>query len=93
MKLVQKIINTLLFSMAFYSISVYANDLDRDINPIASHFCKTKDGILVNEFKNTDQIKFHLQINRQDPSEGTLTIIENGQVMEELPVTCSWHVH
>ncbi|GEM_PF-793774 len=58
------------------------------IKTIAARNCKTVQGeIYVSELKDTEQVKFILQLNKEG-TEGVLSVIEDNQVQENLKVTC-----
>lgn len=58
------------------------------IKTIAARNCKTVEGeVYVSELKDTEQVKFILQLNKEGTA-GILTIVENNQVQENLKVTC-----
>jgi hypothetical protein len=58
------------------------------IKAIAARNCKTVQGeILVKDLKDTDQVKFVLKLNKEG-TQGILTILEDGNVSENLDVIC-----
>lgn len=57
------------------------------IRSIAARNCITENGIVVGDLKDTENVKFVLQLNK-NASAGLLTILENGEVSDNLKVTC-----
>lgn len=57
------------------------------IRSIAAKNCITENGIVVGDLKDTESVKFVLQLNK-NASAGLLTILENGEVSDNLKVTC-----
>lgn len=58
------------------------------IRTIAARNCKTIEGdIYVSDLKDTEQVKFVLQLNKEGTG-GILTVFENGKASENINVTC-----
>lgn len=57
------------------------------IRTIAAKNCVTDNDIVVGDLKDTDSVKFVLQLNKSATS-GVLTMIEDGKVVDNFKVTC-----
>jgi hypothetical protein len=58
------------------------------IRTIAARNCKTIVGeIAVSDLKDTDKVKFVLQLNKNGDA-GILTVLSGGEVQDNLEVTC-----
>ena len=58
------------------------------IKTIAARNCRTVQGeIYVVDLKDTDKVKFVLQLNKEGTS-GILTVLDNGEVQENMEVIC-----
>lgn len=58
------------------------------IKTLAARNCKTVKGdIYVSDLKDTEQVKFVLQLNKEG-SAGILTVFSDGQAEENMEVTC-----
>lgn len=58
------------------------------IRTIAARNCTTNNGgIVVADLKDTDKVKFVLQLNKEGNA-GILTVLDNGEVQENFDVTC-----
>ena len=59
------------------------------IKTIAARNCKTVEGeIAVSDLKDTETVKFVLQLNKSG-TKGILTVISGGQVQDNLEVSCN----
>lgn len=57
------------------------------IRTIAARNCVTENDMAVSELKDTDSIKFVLQLNK-NATAGILTMMEDGVAIETFKVTC-----
>lgn len=76
-----------LFSAGVHAIPPAPPAIYNKIKVIAARNCVTEDNIVVADLKDTDAVKFVLQLNKSSTA-GILTMIENGKVVENFEVNC-----
>ena len=77
-----------LFSFGAHAIPpVPPSAIYNKIKTIAARNCITENGIMVGDLKDTENVKFVLQLNK-NATAGILTILEDGQVSENFKVSC-----
>lgn len=76
-----------LFSAGVHAIPPAPPAIYNKIKSIAARNCVTEDNIVVSDLKDTDSVKFVLQLNKSSTA-GVLSMIEDGKVVENFAVTC-----
>ncbi|MFA6237625.1 MAG: hypothetical protein WC635_09895 [Bacteriovorax sp.] len=81
------VLGLVLFSVGVHAIPPAPPAVYNKIKAIAARNCVTEDNIVVADLKDTDSVKFVLQLNKTSTA-GVLTIVEDGKVVENFAVTC-----
>lgn len=86
----KKILVSALFVLSFGAHAIPPappSSMFNKFKAIAARNCITETDILVSEFKDTDKVKFVLELDK-DAAGGVLITMENGVKIDSLKVTC-----
>ena len=82
------VLTMLTISFGAHAIPPSPPTIYNKIRSILARNCQTDSGVAVSELKDTESVKFVLQLNRIG-DKGLLSVIENGKVIENMNVTCN----